>query len=924
MPSDYESADGQMAASLNLIHEEGAMRPVFQPKRQIKFQMGDTHVATVKYIHKTADYTHYIVQVNDNQAEQSIGWIDSSVIELATELPVVITPSSEELNFINVGGVFRGIEMYEYNAIGNTLVVLTENGMHYILWKDDTYTYLGTHLPELELSFGLQGTKENSEDFYVEIKSTAPTQFTIGELPYIGNEKLFSELHLSDDKVNEITDTILAQVNKYIADNSTNAGKFLFPFFVRYAYRLYDGSLTMHSSPVLMTTSSKMSPHAFITNIATILDDNRFYVQGLTTKIGGLVFDLDYQCVGGLNALQDWSDIVSSVDIFVSAPIYTYDQSGKVTGIMNYEENKKGFTIANIPSEGNDYYDIRNDTSLSISNYGGSATTIPGYEKFYKIGKIEFIVPQHDEETLKTDVLDRAAFYKLTSLELSEISTNTRELIHIQEDYLQSLVNRELMTDDYDSHDILVSQVSYIYNSRLNIGNIKKKLATPARLITCSPFTNTNTENYYMHVFISDNGKEYVMTSAVSVLGGFGHSTINYLYYPNPHAHKIVIESRTDNLYAEFPLKMHAFLNGAVYHEGMDNTGVSTVAPPEDTTDNTYRIPNKIYSSEVNNPFFFPVTGINTVGTGTILAMSAATKALSQGQFGQFPLYVFSDDGVWALEVSPTGTFSSSHPVTRDVCINADSITQIDTAVLFATERGIMLVQGSDTVCISDALFSEHPFNVLDLPHASVLHTMLGHNTDTCLPTKPFIGFLSGCQMLYDYVHQHIIVFNPSKTVSEGVTTYDYTYAYVYSRKSKEWGMMYTNVRTRVNSYPEAMAMTHDGHFVSFARAAADNDYKGLFITRPIKLGNPDVLKSIHTVIQRGMCQRGDVNTVLWGSRDLYNWYLIGSSTDNAIRNLRGTPYKYFRIGGVATLTDGKSLFGVSVEAEPRHTSVMQ
>ena len=177
-----------------------------------------------------------------------------------------------------------------------------------------------------------------------------------------------------------------------------------------------------------------------------------------------------------------------------------------------------------------------------------------------------------------------------------------------------------------------------------------------------------------------------------------------FLFYPNINAYKAVIVAY-DYLpsYYEVPLEQHKFLNGAFYFGGWDNPAqggyVSSASPTEQRI---IDLPNKIYTSEVNNPFHFPVLGINTIGTGTILGISSAVKALSEGQFGQFPLYAFTTEGVWALEVSNTGTYTARQPVTREVCINSDSITQIDSAVLFATNRGIMLISGSTVQCISE------------------------------------------------------------------------------------------------------------------------------------------------------------------------------------------------------------------------------
>ena len=101
------------------------------------------------------------------------------------------------------------------------------------------------------------------------------------------------------------------------------------------------------------------------------------------------------------------------------------------------------------------------------------------------------------------------------------------------------------------------------------------------------------------------------------------------------------------------------------------------------------------------------------------MGISTAAKALSQGQFGQFPLYAFTDEGVWALEVNSSGGYSAKQPITRDVCISSDSITQIDTAVLFATDRGIMEISGSQTQCLTDIINGNDFFSLDRLPGLS-------------------------------------------------------------------------------------------------------------------------------------------------------------------------------------------------------------
>ena len=143
------------------------------------------------------------------------------------------------------------------------------------------------------------------------------------------------------------------------------------------------------------------------------------------------------------------------------------------------------------------------------------------------------------------------------------------------------------------------------------------------------------------------------------------------------------------------------------------------------------------------------------------------------------------------------------------------------------------------------------------------------------------------------------------------------TYAYVFSLKSKQWGMMFSNIASHLNSYPDALAVNNGNEVVNFS-VTEDEETKCLYVTRPLKLGAPDTLKTIDCIIQRGLFRRGDVATALYASRDFYNWHLVWTSKDHYLRGFRGTPYKYFRIAGIATLSADKNISGASVNCEPR------
>ena len=50
VPSDYECSDGSLAVSINLLPEDGALKPILAPSEVMQLQDGEV----VKFIHKTS------------------------------------------------------------------------------------------------------------------------------------------------------------------------------------------------------------------------------------------------------------------------------------------------------------------------------------------------------------------------------------------------------------------------------------------------------------------------------------------------------------------------------------------------------------------------------------------------------------------------------------------------------------------------------------------------------------------------------------------------------------------------------------------------------------------------------------------------------------------------------------------------------
>lgn len=882
-PSDYECQDGDLATSINLINEDGNIKPLHQAKKILSLQIGES----VLFIHNVPGQKNYILARGRKDASFELFWVKKDA-------------SIHNTNSATLIGTMNSL--LDVTAVGNTLVFALKSGLKYLLWKDDNYKLLNSHPPFIAIDFGMYkaGTRADSDSYTISNRC---------DPSWSGQRDQADSVALAD-----MTQSAYGLLNPAMAE-ITKQGFFYQPFFVRYAYRLYDGSYCWHSAPILMLP----------TILPPIIKYSKTGSSGnevtATFQLDINYFALAFRILSdGTDELKDWADIVAGIDVFVSAPIYTYDQSADLTWRPVQASRSM---LLSLYDRSPNRLDPRNEnyttpSSVFVGHYADNidapyidhAMSTAADDSFYMI-YIKHRSKMHD------DIRNCHDFYKIAEIDIKDIKAMDKMTrLNLSNIDLSALVTRERMTDDYQSHCELVPTSLYSFNSRLNLAGLEISPAKPYPLRSCMQFGNPSSypmaTSVRIKVWTRMNGSRCIAVREANssvVSDSFYSPQSNfprYIFYPDASAYKMEIYI-SDSVKYTINLVPHEFLNGAFYYSGdfaPDTTPVSAEAETG-TFPTSVPIGSKLYTSEINNPFIFPLLGINTIGSGSIIGICSAAKALSQGQFGQFPLYAFTTEGVWALETSSTGTYTAKQPITRDVCVNANSITQIDSAVLFATDRGIMLISGSQTQCLSDIINSDTPFDVTTLPGYFNMGTF-----DDGATILPFSKFMEECQMIYDYTHQHIIAFSPQLK-----------YAYVYSLKSHQWGIMHSDIVSAVNSYPEAIAVDRDNHLVDFSLLDGDISLPCLLVTRPLKLDAPDILKTIDCIIQRGNFRKGHVQSVVYGSRDLYNWSLVWSSKDHYLRGFRGTPYKYFRIALLCNLAEDESIYGATVRYDTRMTN---
>lgn len=849
--SDFDCNDEDLAISYNMISENGAMRPVLLPEPEFTLQEGEI----LKYIHYTQSYKNYIY-INGN-------FIKAFRFEEGNRTDLSFGYSMSE-----------GEELKKVDSVGNTLIIVTTKRMSYLLFKDGNYEYLGEKPPFLPISFGLDG------EFVLTDKEAMenPDRLKEGENGYVFTEA-------NKEYINSF---LKAKISMFIKENSIDKNRFMYPFFIRYAYRLYDGSLYMHSSPILMIPSSGITPFALF----SIIDGKYNYqLSAITSKIDYAIQNINPQ-------LARWGDIIKSIDVFISEPIYTYDYNGEISGgeivdVNNYPD----FSLCKL-----DF--IYPNEYVKYSYY----EVLSAYLNEVNIPSGRYILPKL---SINDKIRGTSLFYKISSLNFSEITTSARKELPIDEYALNTLQVREQMNDEYMSHDTLIPEYTYSYNSRLNIANLKRSLFDGFPLSSMVNFSEGKfaeaevSYSFQVNVFIKEGDKEIVVSSSDVISLS---DNIFFLYYPNTNAYRAVISKYLylgETQYATVQLTPHSLLNGSFYFDAFSTLSWSATKPNfEVSADKTVQMPNKLFTSEVNNPFYFPLAGINTIGIGTIKGITSTTRAISQGQFGQFPLLVFSTDGIWAMEVSAEGLYSTRQPMSRDICSLPESITQLDGAIVFISEKGVMMLTTDEASPISTVLDGPSiiPDNIKKLSDIAAMESMM-----EIMEQVPFEEYIKNARIAYDYPNSRLYVSNPEKP-----------YFYVYM--SDNWATAKGQITGITVDYPDSYLQMADNSVIRLSDKTDFTDtrqQKGLILTRAIKLGD-DMLKTVNTLIARGSLPKTAISMVLYASVDGVFFFPIGSVIGNHLSRLCGTPYKYFRILAVTNLNRQQSLSAISVYFTPK------
>ena len=741
-------------------------------------------------------------------------------------------------------------------AIGNVLCFVGVKTTKYAIWKNGSYLVFGKD----DLHFGVEIANTYHQDLTLKVE--AGDDFYKYFIVEDGNLKLY--FNTSAIGTRKMFTDLDAIANKKLAELGTEYLKR--NVFGVAALRLYDGTYINVSNPFVLPSAESNFISRKINVYKNPVTPTAPNGKTITSGVGINKYTIEIREIGNL---QQYDDIVQGVDVFLTngESFYQIDKSYPLASQDDIEwlflddmgERDVHDTIGNMPF----YHSI----FIPLSEFG--------YPQVVKR-------PTQTEENISLADLNRISFGGTTAITYN----NRLHIAGIRKNIDSSLVrqsygykNEEYLTAIYE---IPTNNGTYYLNGY--IGNWQDIIAVPISDVKEIVIYEKRTSGYRKKRFTLYSPSNFGLSFFVKTLTGGIDDIMGGDWHDITESDWNAIKQKADSF------------------------AVSN-------SDDSYQ-PSLIRVSEADNPLVFPAKNSVQVGSSIVSAMAANTRPISEGQFGDAPLYAFTDEGVWVLMLGEEGTYIARQPANRDICSNPKGILQIDDAVLFPTERGIMMQRGRESECITDVL-DGFPFDfTLIYSHSkenlyypiSILE--LQDFEDVEVAYVRFRKYMKNANMIYDYYDSRIIVFNPR-----------YSYAYVYSLKSNLWGTMVNVFAKRVNSYPESYAINNAGKIVNVYVEEPSDNIPFFFCTRPLTLGHRDSHKTMFTCLIRGYwtCEASESNgQILFGSNDMKHWFYIGSSTDNNLRNLVGSPYRYFRVAVIGKMNADESISSISTAFQPR------
>lgn len=224
------------------------------------------------------------------------------------------------------------------------------------------------------------------------------------------------------------------------------------------------------------------------------------------------------------------------------------------------------------------------------------------------------------------------------------------------------------------------------------------------------------------------------------------------------------------------PAYNYAYCFCGEYFEG-EMTTFDGIYP---TLSDTYTETNVVNVTASGNAMVFPVEHSYKFD-GNITSVAVSMESISDVQVGQYPLNVFTDNGIYALEQG-TGEvlYSRITPISGDICDN-DNIIFTRQGLAYISNGGVYILAGRRSTCISTLLDNAPDLYIQD--NDSFVRCCGGSLYDITpyLSMVRFRDYVEDANLCWCPETNELIVSNPNYS-------YSYVYDFIFNSWHKEIG----------------------------------------------------------------------------------------------------------------------------------------
>lgn len=956
--ADSISEDGAMNEVIGFEYKEGS----YVPYAGETLRRSVPYWATNVYIHKTSTQTNILVQT-DNK----LLWMSEEYLNTTEDI-------ADEGEW---GTVYNGISIKDVEFIGNVVCVSADDAIHKSIFLDgqyQDYEFVVNKLPKIGLRVTLGIPEENDVigkqvTYYQTSKFDGGGTFsltdsiqpqltkaigrvreeggltgyflaciayrlTTGDIVAASAPMLLARpMNINDNKISDIH-------NDFIVDNSKKAlyydestllvsngydwtkgekdlvwnnghiqnedDKTIHGYY-KYNEKNYHAGNIIGGAPLLFATANILDyvseAYDFI-EVCAIANKLQYFVKNKSTN-------------------DTLDDLVSSVCIFISEEITPYKDWSKgdiednlITGAQFYYEDIEGIRPTNF-TYANSYFP-RLKTLEELQK------EFKALKNMYKVGEISY-----------TDI---------RNMNINEWQdVNTKGMLG------DSLLNLDTLPISAFSTSDIFGGILDSYNSRLHVFNYKQKLFEGYDILDFTQyggvgqFNNTSSiyaDEAYIKVYGKNNtGKYAVVKKLSSIVEGIESASIPLywnpvLSYPDKNAYQMDIYYRLNSDWYGAKVNLTQSANGGYAYNILNSERyVSYIdanhlfgkvkldsVPDIKSYNDVIHQDNVLKVSDTYNPNYFPPANTYTIGDGSIIGIASLSISLSQDTFGQYPLLVFCTDGIYSMGVDTTGTgvYNNIAPFSREVCVNRNTICEIDGAVLFASNKGLMIATAQGVDEFIPALNGEPRHRPQDYKHNYGLGLKLYKDVTNlvelsyCVDDTDFRNYLANPNTYITYASEKnkVIVYNGNEK-----------YIYWIDIPTRNVTKLPISIRMDNDNYPTEEYVSAENKLIKFNQLSANVEIPTMFQTRPLKIDGGSY--SSLRVIVRGYF-KSIVSTwaelLVLGSYDCINWQPIGISE----RKLQGgfndigcvtdrVSYKYMMIIFSAKLSRDSHIDGIEI-----------